>query len=208
MRFFYAGAILHDPNEQAPNNPDSHELWMIYTFEDEPAGNPAAWTDCTWEAASCDAQEDEGELRGTSITRFGDTVAYTPWAAPHDRCYAAPFSGVAFKAAPRGGGAHYEMRANLRTSPLNNVGEGDCFDLRWLWVYLYTTRPNASGDLSAGWPAEQVDRPDYSGQCTVLCLAPCEVEEEFVPEPASIMLLGGGLAGLAGYATLRWRTRE
>jgi len=35
-----------------------------------------------------------------------------------------------------------------------------------------------------------------------------EVEEEFVPEAGSLLILGSGLVGLAGYAGLRWRGRK
>jgi len=96
-------------------------------------------------------------------------------------------------------------------------------------VYLNGDSLGASPDLwEAEWSAATFDVPMASlvrgdnlveivheeWACTVLAwgtlaIEPCvEQAEEFVPEPGTLTLLGSGLLGVAGYAALRWRTRE
>jgi hypothetical protein len=103
----------------------------------------------------------------------------------------------------------FEQAFDLSSSELDKVAPGDCFRLG-LWTRLggceWGSGCAGEGnwlDGMAHWPGSFLYTPDTFG---VVCLDPCEVE--FVPEPGSILLLGSGLAGLAGYATLRWRGRE
>lgn len=49
------------------------------------------------------------------------------------------------------------------------------------------------------WATDQTRSARWTGR-----VRPCE---EFVPEVGSLLLLGTGLAGLAGYAGMRWRAR-
>jgi hypothetical protein len=220
-RFLYLGAIITDPNNDVTNDPVDFQAEMGFAFEDEPADDPDAWVDCTWEAESCQEPEDEGLVwasthSGAQNSDVNEYIWFGHYAAPHTNCYdSPPFSGVTYRGLPQGPGAHMEMRVNLNTSPLNNPrpASGDCFDLRWLGAVWYANDGTGEwGWLGGGWPLEPVDQDPATGQCTVLCLNPCAaeevVEEQFVPEPASMMLLGSGLAGLAGYTALRWRSKK
>jgi hypothetical protein len=214
-QYLYVGTILNDPHGWVPDDPESWILWMSFAFEDEPAGQPDSWVDCTWEATSCAELEDEGFVRVWAhqgdITPYPAESEFVPYAVPNVQCgagYVQDVDGLDWAFEPRGGGAHYEMRVNLDTSPLNNVdpSQGQCFGLRGLKVYFQVEEPDTLPvALTAQYPSDEVGGPPFS-ECSMLCLDPCD--EEFVPESGTIMLLASGLAGLAGYATLRWRTRE
>jgi len=58
------------------------------------------------------------------------------------------------------------------------------------------------------WLLEIEQKGVGSDQVGLTLAEDCPEAVEFVPEPGSILLLGSGLMGLAGYATLRWRARE
>jgi hypothetical protein len=51
------------------------------------------------------------------------------------------------------------------------------------------------------------DTSGREGSFSIVVAEDC-LAYEFVPEAGTIALLGSGLAGLAGYATLRWRSRQ
>jgi len=105
-RYLYLGAALPDAEGDVPDNPPYYDLFMVFAFEDEPAGEPAAWVDCAWEAQSCNAPEDEGWLFGEERQYPDDSfsgVSFDHWAGPHQNCGdGTAAKGVAFDAAPRG----------------------------------------------------------------------------------------------------------
>lgn len=73
------------------------------------------------------------------------------------------------------------------------VQDGDI--VAWVWGEL---------DTSVPWPWPALDTPSLEN-VTLDMVCELEVQQSFVPEPGTVLLLGSGLAGLAGYAGLRRR---
>jgi hypothetical protein len=188
---------------------------MTVSFTDE--GDPL---DDQWAAPDCDPVPHEGWANAYEVhvgtfeylwsgflpaAETGLGYGCLPWQVP--------LSGVEWDVGL--GSFVHEWALDLNSSELDKVGPGDSLRLA-IDVTMHNACVSGTGCTNQGggtwinealaqWPEglEGSEKPDAFG---TLRLNPCQ--EEFVPKPGSIMLLGGGLVALAGYAALRFRAKR
>lgn len=187
-------------------DPDYWWGYMFTFFTDEPDALDDQWAAPDWGPPL------PGE--GWVWAYMDPIVDYVEdWFTPVSQgpgCQAQPLAGVSWAAEPDRT-VVWEYAFDLDSSPLDKVGPGDCFRLG-LMTFAEGCELGTGCESEGVWVSGGAVWPegcDFTvGSFGEACLNSCVVEEEFVPESGTILLLGGGLMGLAGYAGLRWRMRE